>query len=118
MNGSESCHYYDRNGEPRHTVVGKNGVERNSNLGDARKHGWLPSVTTIMQAAAKPGLERWKATQLMMAALTLPRQDGEAEPTWIDRVITDSKEQAKQAAKRGEAIHAARSEERRVGKGV
>lgn len=104
---SESGHWYDADGTPRYTIVGKNGKERASTLRDAREHGWVPSVTTIIGCAAKFGLEKWKAEQLLLAGLTLPRLDGEAESDWIARVWEDSKQQAKQAAERGTQIHAA-----------
>ena len=105
---AESGHWYDRaTGEPRYRIVGKNGVERNTTLRDARVHGYAPSVTTVLQAAAKPGLERWKANQVLMAALTLPRLPDEAEDAWVSRVWEDSKQQAIKAAERGTAIHAA-----------
>ena len=104
----ESGHWYDSvTGEPRYTIIGKNGQERATTLRDARKHDYVPSVTTIMNCAAKFGLERWKAEQLLMAGLTLPKQDGETEAAWIARVWEDSKQQAIKAAERGTAIHAA-----------
>lgn len=104
---TEAGHWYRPDGTPAYTTIGKNGQERPTTLRDARKHGWLPSVTTIMQAAAKPGLERWKAEQVLMAALTLPRGEGEAEKDWIGRVWEDSREQARLAAEKGTAIHGA-----------
>jgi hypothetical protein len=88
-----------------YTVKAKDGTDRPTTLRDARKHGFLPSVTTILGMMAKPGLEAWKMNQMMMAALTLPRADGEPEDQFIARIQKDSKEQAKQAAERGTAIH-------------
>jgi hypothetical protein len=67
----------------------------------------VPSVTTILNVAAKPGLERWKQEQMLLAALTLPRASDESEQSFIQRVVMDSKEQGKQAAERGNRIHAA-----------
>src|SRR5688500_5455719 len=104
---AESTHWYDRQGKPCYTVIGANGKERPTTLRDARKNGWLPSVSGIIGCCAKPGLERWKLDQMMHSALTLPRLDGELEAAWIDRVWTDSKETARKAAERGTAIHAA-----------
>ena len=69
----ESGHWYEMDGTPRYRIVGKNGKERNTTLADARKLDLLPSVTTIMKEAAKPGLERWKGDQLLLSALTLTR---------------------------------------------
>jgi hypothetical protein len=107
VHASESQHWYTRNGEPAYTVKSKDGTERPATLRDARKLGLVPSVTTIIKCAAAPALERWKRDQMMQAALTLPRLDGEAEAAWISRVWTDSGETARKAAERGTAIHAA-----------
>lgn len=104
---SESQHWYDKSGKPMYTVAAKDGTSRATTLRDARKMNLVPSVTTIMSAAAKPGLEAWKMNQMMMAALTLPRADGEPEEQFIERIQRDAKEQAKQAAERGTAIHEA-----------
>jgi hypothetical protein len=65
----------------------------------------VPSVTTVMKIAAKPGLEAWKQEQMLLAALTLPRLPGESEKDLIARIVADSKETAKQAAERGTRIH-------------
>ena len=104
---SESNHWYAQDGTPMYTVPAKNGEPRATTLRDAKKLGLLPSVTTIMKAAASPGLEAWKLNQMMMAALTLPRADGENEESFIKRIQADSKDQARKAAERGTDVHAA-----------
>ena len=60
-----------------------------------------------MKAAASPGLEAWKLNQMMLAALTLPRADGESEESFIKRIQADSKDQARKAAERGTQVHTA-----------
>lgn len=104
---SESNHWYAKDGTPMYTVPAKDGNPRATTLRDAKKLGLLPSVTTIMKAAASPGLEAWKLNQMMLAALTLPRMGGENEESFIKRIQSDSKDQARQAAERGTAVHAA-----------
>lgn len=104
---SESNHWYAKDGSPMYTVPAKNGEPRQTTLRDAKKLGLLPSVTTIMKAAASPGLEAWKLNQMMLAALTLPRAEGESEESFIKRIQADSKEQARQAADRGTKVHEA-----------
>jgi hypothetical protein len=104
---AESGHWYNRDGSTAYRIVGANGKERATTIRDARKHGLVPSVTTILKAAAKPGLERWKAEQLLMSALTLPRLTAESERDWIGRVWEDSIQQSIKAAERGTDIHAA-----------
>jgi len=104
---AESLHWYRRDGTPQYTVTAKNGNERSTTLADARKMNLVPSVTTILNVAAKPGLERWKQEQMLLAALTLPRAPDEDEKSFIARVVADSKEQGKKAAERGTRIHEA-----------
>ena len=105
--GEASSHWYDANGQPCHTVLDNKGQPRATTLRDARKLGLVPSVTTIMQCANKPGLNRWREEQVLLAALTLPRNTGEPEREWVRRVVEDSRETARKAAERGTAIHAA-----------
>ena len=105
VRASESQHWYDREGKPAYTVIAKNGEPRPTTLRDARKLNLVPSVTTILNVAAKPALEAWKLNQMMYACLTLPRVDGETEERFIERIVKDSKEQAKKAAERGTNIH-------------
>jgi hypothetical protein len=101
----ESGHWYTKDGSPAYTTIGKTG-ERPTTLRDARKLGLLPSVTTINGMLSKAGLDTWKQQQVLLAALTLPRQDGEAEQEWLARVMQDSKATGREAAERGTAIHA------------
>jgi hypothetical protein len=103
---SEAGHWYTRDGSPAYTVTSNDGKTRNTTLRDARKLNLVPSVTTILNVAAKPGLELWKQQQLLLAALTLPKIDSESEDDYIDRIIRDSKEQGKAAADAGTDIHA------------
>jgi hypothetical protein len=63
-------HWYDKEGNPRYEVEGKNGM-RASNLRDARKHGWVPSATSIWgDVIARPQLNNWIQTELMQALWT------------------------------------------------
>lgn len=103
---AESGHWYTKDGKPAYTVIGKNGKERPTTLRDARKEGYLPSVTTILKIAPKPALETWKQKQVLMAALTLTRQEQEADDAFIARIMEDSKQQAIKAAERGTQVHA------------
>jgi hypothetical protein len=105
---AESTHWYRaENGEPCYEVMGANGQMRPTTLRDARKLNLVPSVTTIIRCADRPGLTNWMVDQGILSALTLPRLQDEPESLWLRRVKEDSKEQAKKAAERGTAIHAA-----------
>ena len=103
---AESGHWYTIDGKPKYTIVGKNGKERNTTLRDARKLNLVPSVTTILDVAAKPGLVNWQVNQGIQAALTLPRKIDETDEEFLHRVRQDSKEQAEKAAEEGTKIHA------------
>ena len=104
---AESTHWYDRAGKPAYEVLAANGMPRPTTLRDARKFGYVPSVTTIIRSASAPALERWKIQQGIMAALTLIREPGESDDAFLARVMRDSQEQGKKAAERGTEIHAA-----------
>lgn len=102
-----SEHWYTRGGDPQYTVPTANGSVRSTTLRDARKLNLVPSVTTILNVAAKPGLMHWMQRQVLMAALTLPRMHDESEDSFIARILEDSKAQARAAADAGTDIHAA-----------
>ena len=103
---SDAGHWYSRSGAPTYTIQGANGKIRNTTLRDARKHDLVPSVTTILNVAAKPALTKWLQGQVLMAALTLPKIASESEDEYIERIIEDSKAQGRAAADAGTDIHA------------
>lgn len=104
----EATHWYTRTGVPMYTVPSKkDGMPRNTTLRDARELSLVPSVTTILNIAAKPGLTAWMQEQAILAALTLPRGEDEPESVWLKRVLQDSKKQGKDAADLGTEIHEA-----------
>ena len=105
---AESTHWYTRTGDPMYTVPSKkDGSQRPTTLRDARERNLVPSVTTILNIAAKPGLNVWLQEQAILAALTLPRYENELESVWLKRVVQDSKSQAREAADLGTEIHTA-----------
>ena len=104
---SDAGHWYQADtGEPAYQVTGANGKIRNTTLRDARKLNLVPSVTTILGQLNKAGLQTWLNQQILLSALTLPRQENEPEPAWLERVMFDSKEAGRKAAERGNLIHA------------
>ncbi len=100
-------HWYDKLGNPQYTVIAKGtGLPRKSNLTDARKAGWVPSVTGIISGAdAKPGLVAWLQDQAIDAALTLPRIPGESLEDFKRRVMVDMEAHSEQAMELGNRIH-------------
>ena len=103
---SSGGHWYDREGRPQYTVIAKGtGQPRPATLADARKHGWVPGVTTIINMESAPALTEWKVNQAIMAALTLPVIEGESLEDRKVRVLKDSIEQTETAKNTGTAIH-------------
>ena len=102
---SEGNHWYTTEGLPMYTVESLSGAQRPTTMRDARKKNLVPSVTTILNVAAKPGLVIWIQRQVLMSSLTLPRFDGEPENEFIARIMDDSKEQGRKAADAGTDIH-------------
>ena len=102
---AESTHWYEKDGTPAYTIIGANGKERAVNLRDAKKLGLVPSVTTILKVASNPGLDKWRRDNLLMAAATLPKVEGETAEDWSERVNQDSQAQSQQAMQLGTDIH-------------
>jgi hypothetical protein len=102
---TEAGHWYTLTGEPAYEVVGANGKLRNTTLRDARKLNLVPSVTTIIKCADAPALNKWMRDQVLMAALTLPKIDGESMEAYAQRILDDSRQQASTARDIGTAIH-------------
>lgn len=98
-------HWYRRDGSPCYEVPKKDGGVRPVNLRWDRNLELVPSVTTVLRVVAKPQLERWKQQQVLLAALTLPREADESDNSFIARVMDDSRQQVVEAADEGTRIH-------------
>lgn len=103
----EGGHWYDADGRQVVEVTGAKGQPVKPTLRHARKLDLVPGVTTVIGQVKSYQLERWKIRQAVLAALTLPRVDGETDAAYLNRIDDDGREQAKAAAERGTAIHAA-----------
>jgi hypothetical protein len=99
-------HWYNTQGEPCHTVIGKNGKERKTTIRDARKNGWMPSVTTVLRILAKPALDKWKFRQITDVAYKSPADPKEFPDTFNERIVEAAFEQVDNAADTGTLIHA------------
>jgi hypothetical protein len=62
-----SEHWYTRDGKPSHTRISKSGTVRSTTLRDARLERLLPSVSSVLNEASAPELERWKTNKLLEA---------------------------------------------------
>jgi hypothetical protein len=101
----DSSHWYTRTGAPAYEVAAAKGAMRPTTLRDARKLGLVPSVTTVLSVVAKPQLVAWQVRQGILAALTLPRIEGEPEDAYLARIKADGEQQVKDAAEEGTRIH-------------
>jgi hypothetical protein len=105
---SEGGHWYAVDGTPVYQVPRADGKGyRDATLRDARKMILLPGITSAMNVMAKPGLERWKQENLLLAAATLPKRDGEGVEEWMQRVREDAWKQGEDARNMGTAVHKA-----------
>lgn len=103
-----TARWYTRQGEALYQVPYKDKKKpgmKEVTLREARELKLLPSVTTILQVMAKPELEAWKIEQGILAALTLPRKEGEDLGVFAKRVVQDSQQQVTEAADFGTVIH-------------
>jgi len=74
---------------------------------EARERRAVPSVTNVLNVLAKPGLEAWKATQYIEAALTLPKLPNEPLDAYAKRVVEDAEAKSASARDFGSRIHKA-----------
>lgn len=88
-------HWYTESGDSAHGAT----------LREARKQNLYPSVTTVLSIIASPGLEVWKRQEAILAALTLPRNEGESLEDFAVRVSRDMEETGSKAASLGTSIH-------------
>lgn len=93
--------------EPVMQLPGTRGSIITPDIRHARKLGLFPGVTSVIKCASAPSLESWKQRQVLMAALTLSRMDGETDDAFCSRIMSDAGDQAARAAERGTAVHAA-----------
>ncbi len=101
-------HWYQKDGTPMHRLRTADGSgERATTIRDARRMGLYPSVTSILNVLAKPGLEKWKLNQVALATLRSPKQENEGDEYWCNRVRSAAFEQVEQAADKGSMIHGA-----------
>ena len=102
-------HYYNEDADACHTITGANGKERATTLRDAKKHGWYPSVSTILGILDKPGLLNWKYRHITYACLEYAFADDPAyDPEMYNKIIVkEAFDKVKDAQDVGTQIHAA-----------
>ena len=103
---SESGHWYTRSGAPAYTYQNDAGEEKKTTLRQARTQNLVPSVTTVIGIADKPGLQHWKALETIRAAQLIQRSHFDDDASHIKSVMWESKRVGKEAADRGTELHA------------
>ena len=77
-------------------------------LSEAKKNGYYPSVTSLLNTLAESyGLRTWREKQMVVAGATAPRLDGETDDQFSDRVRAEAYHEGDDAAERGKAVHLA-----------
>ncbi len=101
-------HFYSKTGEPVYTVPRATGKgERDTHIGDARKLGLVPSVTSILGILDKPALGRWLQNEVLDAVLKNPPGNllNLDIDKWKKDVLHISQKKSRDAADRGVEIH-------------
>ena len=102
-------HWYSLDGT-LHTQVANasKGGMRDTTMKDARKHGWLPSVTTVLQLLNRPGLNEWRVRQAAWHGMLYGQQMVQFPDTsYIKDVVAEADKVVEAAADFGTDFHAA-----------
>lgn len=103
---SESGHWYcAKTGEPRYTIIGKNGKERPTRVTDAREHGFVPSVTTVDRLWEAEGLHPYFKREMHVATRTTPFVQGMSDDDYYLECLKWSEEHSKLAREGGTHKH-------------
>lgn len=103
----ESCRWYGKNGNAVLSVLAKNGMPRKPTLRDARKNIYFPSYTSINYIMAKKSIENWVVQKVLEMAWKTPKENGETEDLWIEKVSRLSQDERAIPRERGTEIHTA-----------
>lgn len=107
-------HYYELTNagvvEPRHfvPVASRSGELRATTIRDAKKFGWVPSVTTVAGLLDKPALTNWKIDEhLKQAFYLIPWADDELPDIelFVEKVKAETQSALDKAPKDGTDFH-------------
>lgn len=73
-------------GEPVLAVKAKDGTARAPTLRDARKEGFIPSVSTVLTVVDRGGSAAWAIRDGIAAAIAAPRRPSESAQDHVERV--------------------------------
>ncbi len=95
-----SEHWYKRDGSSAYTTDG-----RDTTLRDARRHGYVPSVTTVLGVLHKDALVKWKEGQVAKAAYWAAISEDTSEKDFVRMVLSEARQFPIDAANEGTRIH-------------
>lgn len=100
-------HFYTQQGEPRHYVpMTKDPSQlRPSRTTDAKKHSWVPSVTTILDIFDKPALANWKVDQHLQQAYELDPSEYTTPSEYMAEIKRLTREEMDKAPQAGTDMH-------------
>jgi hypothetical protein len=102
----DSGHFYKRDGSPCYKVKTADGKgERGINLRWDRPLGLVPSVTTVTSIMNKHQLNIWRENQLVLAALTAARREGEGDEEFCRRIREEGFAEVGVAIDMGTLVH-------------
>lgn len=100
------AHYYWPNGKPQHTIIGKNGKERDTKITDAQELGLLASFSGVEKAImVADGLQRWKEEEIIKFAAENPWDGEQPLEEWIDTIREGGNRKSIYARDFGSMIH-------------
>lgn len=88
-------HWYTIDGEPRYEADKR----------EARKHGYFPSITTVIKTIENFGLKKWLKEQQYLAAETIRRLEGEENKGWFARCDIEAGKIGEEAMRKGNVFH-------------
>jgi hypothetical protein len=102
---SESDRWYDpKTQESVNDCLSAKGLPKKVTLREARKEGYVPSVTTILHSLSKPALEKWKIRQYLEVAHR-SRGFHLDHDEWIKYVVQTGDEEMDVARDKGQEVH-------------
>lgn len=102
---SEGSRWYSRDGVSIESVLSRDGTPRSPTLRDARKSGWVPSTTTILQIMSKPQLDVWKMREVAKFCADAKIGPEEDKNEWAAWAVEQAKDQMAKARDQGSTIH-------------
>lgn len=104
---TEGGHWYDaKTGEPRYTYTTAKGDEKPTTLREARKYGYVPSVTTVCSVLAKgKGFDDYKDREMWDATRKRTQLADETDADYFKRCQDAAKDHATLRRDDGSELH-------------